>query len=57
MAPVYETLLVARMDELLGRSVLEDANDLDATDYTIDPSPDIVCAREFVSGEHFFAGK
>lgn len=57
MAPVYETLLVARMDELLGRSVLEDANDLDATDHTIDPSPDIVCAREFVSGEHFFAGK
>lgn len=26
------------------RSVLEDTNDLDATDYTINPSPDIVCA-------------
>lgn len=26
------------------RSVLEDANDLDATNHTIDPSPDIVCA-------------
>ncbi|KAG1881814.1 hypothetical protein C8R48DRAFT_766791 [Suillus tomentosus] len=37
------------MYELLGRSVLEDANDLDATNHTIDPSPDIVCAREFVS--------
>lgn len=55
MVPVHETLLVARMDELLGRSILEDANDLDGTDHTIDPCRDTIFAREFVSGEHFLA--
>lgn len=55
MVPVNETLLVARMDELLGRSILEDANDLDGTDHTIDPCLDTIFAREFVSGEHFLA--
>ncbi|KAG1885756.1 hypothetical protein F4604DRAFT_121758 [Suillus subluteus] len=37
------------MDELLGRSVLEDANDLDGTDHATDPSRDIVCAPCMVS--------
>ncbi|KAG1783806.1 hypothetical protein EV702DRAFT_1055598 [Suillus placidus] len=37
------------MDELVGRSVLEDANDLDGTSHTIDPSRDIFFAPCVVS--------
>jgi hypothetical protein len=46
---VHKIFLVARTDELLGRSVLEDPNDPDGTNHTINPSRVIVCAREFVS--------